>query len=698
MPSSVQVRDYSSAVGPSAGEFSALSATVAGHTGQLGTINGQQAVQDGNIAQLQLDVDAVDQVNAAQNLDIISALDVTEKVDATTGLVAGNILRHNGTQFVGQAVTLSSLADVDPAPDFDAALLVSIEGTWRKIQLPLNTSGAVTGDALVFDGSFFVPTPVGGASALSDLTDTSISAPAGTQLLRWNGTAWQNSYGRISELTGDTTINTVGLADNEVLTYSAGLAKWTNAAVPRNSRQLSDVSTTLPSDGQMLSYVSGTGKWTPVAAPSGSISGAADYVATGTVASGDCLVWSSGLSKWTNSIRLTQAEQVLGQLQAPQAAVLSSAGETCCVTYGTNTLPTESATQQATVTDLLYPFAAVVRTSDYIATPVATSITLGTGSPANGSNLPTAGVQSLTGVSNVGARVNYDLGSSLVLSSSSTFLLSLASGLTFGSYRVYGTNDAGAMSDASMLTGAAPAGYVLCHDWLNSLGLGGPTSSTRVTLSQGPFRYISIMFVANGGWNLTSDAFLSVRAAPGGITGQSLLSGDITLTRATSGNPIIENLAGSVENLVVSCERLGLWLLWRDLLTTVTAKGTVRCGGWTIKPGPDLREVQLLNDGYDPASNTTPVAVNRGVALRTSTQGGKEYVIIRPLGVSTGMCMAFNLSATASNEAGVAFMPNVASSAASDVVFALRQNGDVYLAGTVTDSQAGLLGNLNPFA
>ena len=468
------------------------------HTGQIATLSTQNGTQDLNIAGLTSDLAANDDRDAAQDLDISNALDKTDHIDVSTGLVAGNILRHNGTSFVGQAVTLSSLADVDPAPDFDAALLVSIEGVWRKIMLPLNTSGAVPGDALVFDGSFFVPTPVGGASALSDLTDASISSPVGTQLLRWNGSAWMNSYGRLSELTSDVAINTVGLADNECLTYSAGLAKWTNAAVPRNTRQLSDVSTTLPTNGQLLSYVAGTGKWTPVAAPSGSITGAADYVATGTVASGDCLVWSSGLSKWTNSIRLTQAEQVLGQLQAPQAAVLSSAGETCCVTYGTNALPTEAVTQQGTATDLLYPFAAVVRTSDYVATPVATSLTLGTGSPANGSNLPTAGVQSLTGVSNVGARVNYDLGSSLVLSSSSTFLLSLASGLTFGSYRIYGTNDAGAMSDASMLAGAAPAGYVLLHDWLNSLGLGGPNSSTRDTLSQGPFRYISIMFVANG--------------------------------------------------------------------------------------------------------------------------------------------------------------------------------------------------------
>lgn len=698
MPSGVIVRDYDALSPPSDAEFTALQGVVSVHTGQLATLATQNGTQDLNIAGLTSDLAANDDRDAAQDLDISNALDKTDHIDVSTGLVAGNILRHNGTSFVGQAVTLSSLADVDPAPDFDAALLVSIEGTWRKIQLPLNTSGAAPGDALVYDGSFFVPTPVGGASALSDLTDASISSPAGTQLLRWNGTAWQNSYGRLSELSTDVAINSLALANDECLTYSAGLARWTNASVPRNSRQLSDVSTTLPSDGQMLSYVSGTGKWTPVAAPSGSISGAADYVATGTVASGDCLVWSSGLSKWTNSIRLTQAEQVLGQLQAPQAAVLSSAGETCCVTYGTNALPTEAATQQATATDLLYPFAAVVRTSDYVTTPVATSLTLGTGSPANGSNLPTAGVQSLTGVAGVGARVNYDLGSSLVLSSSSTFLLSLASGLTFGSYRVYGTNDAGAMSDASMLTGAAPAGYVLLYDWLNSLGLGGPVSSTQVTLSQGPFRYISIMFVANGGWNTSSDAFLSVRAAPGGITGQSLLGGDITMTRATSGNPIITNVAGSAENLVVSCERLGLWLLWRDLLTTVVQKGTVRCGGWKIQQGPDLREVQLLNDGFDPSSNTTPVSVNRGIALRTSTQGGSDYLIIRPLGVSTGLCMAFNLSATAPSDTGLCWLKNVASSGASDVIAALDLNGDLFLAGTVTDSQAGLLGALDPLA
>ena len=104
------------------------------------------------------------------------------------------------------------------------------------------------------------------------------------------------------------------------------------------------------------------------------------------------------------------------------------------------------------------------------------------------------------------------------------------------------------------------------------------------------------------------------------------------MTRATSGNPIITNQGGSAENLVVSCERLALWLLWRDLLTTIVQKGTVRCGGWKIQQGPDLREIQLLVDGYDPETNTTPVAMNRGIALRTSTQGGSDYLIIRPSG------------------------------------------------------------------
>ena len=40
-------------------------------------------------------------------------------------------------------------------------------------------------------------------------------------------------------------------------------------------------------------------------------------------------------------------------------------------------------------------------------------------------------------------------------------------------------------------------------------------------------------------------------------------------------------------------------------------------------------------------------------------------------------------------------MPNVASGA-SDVIAALDVSGDLFLAGTVTDSQATLLGSLDP--
>ena len=565
------------------------------------------------------------------------------------------------------------------------------------------TNGLTTGNVLTWNGTLYTgQAPAAGSTTLAALTDAQIASPAGSQLLRWNGTKWQNSYGKLVELTGDTAINTVGLADNDVLTYSAALAKWTNLTVPRNSRQLSDVATTLPTNGQVLLYSAATARWTPGAAPSGTISGATDYLVNGAIAGGDCMVWDSGVTKWRNSTRLTIVEQTLGTLTPPQAAVTSSAGQTVCVTYGTNALPTEGATQQATASDLLYPFASVQRTSDYVATPVASTSTLGYQNPVDGSNLWKTGpsdFQYVGGVSgNSGARINGDLGSSLLLAATSTFALTLASGVTFKQYRVYGSNDAAAMSDSTLLVGTV-TGYTLLTDWGTSLGTGGPTSSTRNTLTQGPFRYISVIFANDGsGWNSNNDVSFTVRAAAGGVTGQSLLGGDITMVRNTSGNPVITNVAGAAENFVVDCTRLGLWLLWRDLLTTVTAKGTLRCGGWTIKQGPDLREVQLLNDGYDPATNTTPVAVNRGIALRTSTQGGKDYLILRPLGVSTGMCMAFNLSATATTDPGIAYMPNVASSASSDVVFALRMNGDVLFAGTAFPAQAGLLGNLNPFA
>lgn len=156
------------------------------------------------------------------------------------------------------------------------------------------TNGLTTGNVLTWNGTLYTgQAPAAGSTTLAALTDAQIASPAGSQLLRWNGTKWQNSYGKLVELTGDTAINTVGLADNDVLTYSAALAKWTNLTVPRNSRQLSDVATTLPTNGQVLLYSAATARWTPGAAPSGTISGATDYLVNGAIAGGDCMVWTA---------------------------------------------------------------------------------------------------------------------------------------------------------------------------------------------------------------------------------------------------------------------------------------------------------------------------------------------------------------------------------------------------------------------
>ena len=60
----------------------------------------------------------------------------------------------------------------------------------------IDTAGAITGDALVYDGSKFGAASVGGSAvaALNDLTDVVITSPAEFQTLEYNGTNWVNTY------------------------------------------------------------------------------------------------------------------------------------------------------------------------------------------------------------------------------------------------------------------------------------------------------------------------------------------------------------------------------------------------------------------------------------------------------------------------------------------------------------------------
>ncbi len=127
---------------------------------------------------------------------------------------------------------------------------------------------------------------------LNYLSDVSISNPVSNQLLKYNGSQWNNSTINTSNLS-DVSISTP--TTGEVLSYNSSTSKWSNK---NNSlANLTDASISTPITGEVLSYNSSTSKWSN---KNNSLANLTD-ASISTPTTGQVLSYNSSTSKWNNS-------------------------------------------------------------------------------------------------------------------------------------------------------------------------------------------------------------------------------------------------------------------------------------------------------------------------------------------------------------------------------------------------------------
>lgn len=153
------------------------------------------------------------------------------------------------------ATELNELTDVsvDNATDGQVLTYRSADDTWYAADdndaenlsdlNDVSSAAPATGEALVWSGSEWAPTTVGGGSSdvdsISDLSDvdTESSAPAVGQLLAWNGSNWVPADAPVTGATSlddlsDVDTTTPAPQDTQVLSYSQSDDEW-QAANPR---------------------------------------------------------------------------------------------------------------------------------------------------------------------------------------------------------------------------------------------------------------------------------------------------------------------------------------------------------------------------------------------------------------------------------------------------------------------------------
>jgi len=213
---------------------------------------------------------------------------------------------------------LNSLTDVVVGSVSDNEVLTYSGGSW--VNLPqgtthisgntdVDTSAAVNGDKLVFDGTEWK----GEADTLNNINDVNISSPTDNQILTWNDTAgeWQamdaqSTVSVISDLTDvDTTTTSPTL--NQILTWNG--TSWVPADTQStvdsmNDLSDADTSTVPPIDGQALVWNSSTSKWTPgtVSGGGGGASKIDDLsdvdTTTNSPNAGQALIWDGVNATW----------------------------------------------------------------------------------------------------------------------------------------------------------------------------------------------------------------------------------------------------------------------------------------------------------------------------------------------------------------------------------------------------------------
>ena len=242
------------------------------------------------------------------------------------------------------------------------------------------TTTPTTGDALVFDGTNFVPQAIsgGGATTLDGLNDVDTTGAALNNVLKYDGTNWVDGYVDYSELTGAPTLATVATSGS----YT-DLAN--RPSIPSSINDLTDVDTTGITSGQVLQY-DGT-NFVPATISGGGASSLDDLsdVDTTTTAptNGDTLVFDGtnfvpqaisggGSSTFTYEwVELWYTSGAGGDLSASDAIRYETPGVTATIIDGPGGLVEFRFTGKAYPPLIIYQYGHVTTTNEYIInTPV----------------------------------------------------------------------------------------------------------------------------------------------------------------------------------------------------------------------------------------------------------------------------------------------------------------------------------------
>ena len=172
--------------------------TSASPTQAMLLVGGTNVTIGSNVANHAIKISAATELSSDATPQLGGNLDVNS--NSITSVTNGNVvLDPHGTGMVHIAGNTSRPGELRIFEDTDdgsnyIGLKVGTVGTSLTYTLPI-VDGA-SGDALVTNGNgtlSFTTISGGGSSTLAALTDTTITSPANTEVLTYNGTAWVNS-------------------------------------------------------------------------------------------------------------------------------------------------------------------------------------------------------------------------------------------------------------------------------------------------------------------------------------------------------------------------------------------------------------------------------------------------------------------------------------------------------------------------
>jgi len=185
----------------------------------------------------------------------------------TSGAVAGNLLRYDGSNWVDTTLTIPSSATVSAGTTEVLKFTTSNAGTIAELDLgelgdvDLTTTAPVTNDVLKFDGTNWVPGTVSASTAMEDITNASIT-PA--DLVPGNFLLYSATGSGGVWYPANYTLPTSDGSDWQVLTArdlggTYNDAEWQTLTLTR----LGDVDTTGVANGDTLVYNSTSGNFEP---------------------------------------------------------------------------------------------------------------------------------------------------------------------------------------------------------------------------------------------------------------------------------------------------------------------------------------------------------------------------------------------------------------------------------------------------